>query len=62
MIKGGPGERRRFIDSAISPLKPNYFTALLQYQKILENKNKLLRQMGEFPEFHQTLDVWNEKL
>lgn len=62
MIKGGPGERRRFLDSAISPLKPNYFTALLQYQKILENKNKLLRQMGEFPEFHQTLDVWNEKL
>lgn len=62
LIKGGPGERRRFLDSAISPLKPNYFTALVQYQKILENKNKLLRQMGEFPEFSQTLDVWNEKL
>lgn len=62
LIKGGPGERRRFLDGAISPLKPNYFTALVQYQKILENKNKLLRQMGEFPEFSQTLDVWNEKM
>lgn len=62
LIKGGPGERRRFLDSAISPLKPNYFTALLQYQKILENKNKLLRQMSSFPEFSQTLDIWNEKL
>ncbi len=62
LIKGGPGERRKFLDSAISPLKPNYFSALVQYHKILENKNKLLRQMGDYPEFSQTLDVWNEKL
>ncbi len=62
IIKGGPGERRRFLDSAISPLKPNYFTALLQYQKILEQKNKLLRQLAEYPELRQSLDIWNEKM
>ena len=62
LIKGGPGERRRFIDSAISPLKANYFHALLQYQKIAEQKNKLLRQMSEFPQLRESLDVWNEKM
>ena len=62
LIKGGPGERRRFIDSAISPLKANYFHALLQYQKIAEQKNKLLRQMNEFPQLRESLDVWNEKM
>lgn len=62
LIKGGPGERRRFLDSAICPLKPNYFTALVQYQKILEQKNKLLRQLTEYPELRQSLEIWNEKM
>ena len=37
VIKGGPGERRRMIDEAISSVKPAYLAVLSQYNKILEN-------------------------
>lgn len=60
LIKGGPAERRRFLDAAISPLKPNYFTVLLQYNKILENKNKLLKELDG--EDSSMLAIWNQKL
>ncbi len=62
LIKGGPSERRKFLDNAISPLKPNYFTVLMQYHKILENKNRLLKELFSDPQNEEMLSVWNQKL
>lgn len=59
MIKEGPALRRRFLNIAISQLKPNYVYALSRYNKILEQKNALLKQ----EKIDDTLlDIYNEKL
>ena len=59
LIKGAPGERRRFLDLCISPLKPRYLRLISDYKKILENKNNLLK--SENPNGEMIL-LWNERL
>lgn len=59
IVKGSPGERRKFLDSCISPLKPKYLKLLTDYKKILENKNNLLK--SENPKDEMIL-LWNERL
>lgn len=44
IVKDGPGERRKFIDIAISLVKPNYAGILSRYIKTLSERNALLRQ------------------
>ncbi|MGI6169244.1 MAG: DNA replication/repair protein RecF, partial [Christensenellales bacterium] len=46
LVKQGPGERRRFLDMAISQLRPAYFYALQQYHRALRQRNQLLKQSG----------------
>lgn len=43
LVKDGPSVRRRFLDMMLSQLSPQYFSALQQYQKALEQRNALLR-------------------
>jgi len=62
IIKEGPSERRRFIDIAISQLKPAYFYDLQQYSKILAQRNTLLKDIQEDKALLDTLEVWNENL
>lgn len=62
IIKGGPGERRRFMDMALSQLKPNYVSVLNDYLKVLKQRNNLLKRLyADSPEL-STLDVWDEAL
>lgn len=44
IVQDGPGERRKFIDIAISLVKPNYAGILSKYIKTLSERNALLRQ------------------
>lgn len=60
MIKDGPSIRRRFLNIAISQLKPNYIHYLSKYNRVLEQKNKLLKQQSAIDD--TLLDVYNEKL
>ncbi len=62
IIKEGPAERRRFIDIAISQLKPAYFYDLQQYSKILAQRNTLLKDIQNDKALLDTLEVWNENL
>ncbi len=62
IIKGGPGERRRFMDMAISQLKPNYVSVLNDYLKVLKQRNNLLKRLNADSAEAQTLDVWDESL
>ena len=64
LISEGPSVRRKFLDIAISQIKPTYYFDLLQYNKILFQKNTLLKNIkyGKFKEDNAFLTVWNEQL
>lgn len=62
ILKEGPLERRRFIDIAISQIRPNYFYNLQQYFKVIHNRNTLLRDIRKNRKLLDTLFVWDDKL
>lgn len=62
IVKDGPQERRRFLDIVISQIKPSYFYFLQQYNKVLKQKNILLKEIKRSKILIDTLEVWNEKL
>lgn len=62
ILKGGPQNRRRFLDIMISQLKPNYMYHLNLYLKTLEQRNNYLRQIREEKKDENLLEIWDEKL
>ena len=62
ILKGGPQNRRRFLDIMISQLKPNYMYNLNLYLKTLEQRNNYLRQIREENKKEELLEIWEEKL
>ena len=62
ILKGGPQNRRRFLDVMISQLRPNYMHLLSLYLKTIEQRNKYLRQIKEENKAEKMLDIWDEKL
>jgi len=62
ILKGGPQNRRRFLDIMISQLKPNYMHNLNLYLKTLEQRNNYLRQIREEKKDENLLEIWDEKL
>ena len=63
IVKGSPGIRRRFLDMEIGQVQPRYVYDLLQYQKILFQRNNYLRQLaGSSKINHDMMDVWNHQL
>jgi len=62
LIKKGPELRRRFLDQLISQMSPTYLSALLSYQKLMEQKNKLLKMIKEGKTTDETLFAWNRKI
>jgi len=62
ILKGGPQNRRRFLDIMISQLKPNYMHNLNLYLKTLEQRNNYLRQIKKENKSEELLDIWDEKI
>ncbi len=62
ILKGGPQNRRKFLDIMISQLKPNYMYHLNLYLKTIEQRNNYLRQIREENKDENLLDIWDEKL
>jgi DNA replication and repair protein RecF len=63
LIMEGGEERRRFINSVIAQYDKNYIENLLQYNKALAQRNRLLKELGEQKGFDQDiLEVWNDQL
>ncbi len=62
ILKGGPQNRRKFLDIMISQLRPNYMHILLQYQKTMEQRNNYLKQIKFENKDENLLDIWDEKL
>lgn len=62
IIKNGPAERRRFLDSELCQLDKIYLSDLTTYNKILNQRNKLLKDMVYKPDLKDTLPVWDMQL
>lgn len=62
LIKDGPAERRRFLDSSISQIIPKYVLSLHEYHRALAQRNALLKDIPGHPELFETLAIWDEKL
>lgn len=63
LIKDGPGERRNFLDIAISQLYPIYLKSLQRYNQILKQRNKLIRGAEEDrTTFRDTIEFWSSQL
>ncbi|MDX6154360.1 DNA replication/repair protein RecF [Marinococcus sp. PL1-022] len=63
LVKGGPNMRRRFIDMEIGQISPVYLHDLSKYQRILKQRNQLLKGMFPAPSREQelTLEVIDEQ-
>lgn len=61
LIQDGPDERRRFLNVSISQLSRPYYVALSRYNKILEQRNNLLKNR-DLQLVYETLPVWDEQL
>ena len=64
LVKGGPGERRRFVDDVLVSLHPKHDALQRDVDRVLKQRNSLLRQAGGrlTGEIGSTLDVWDAKL
>ncbi len=59
IIKNGPGERRRFLDLELCQLDKIYLTDLASYNHIVNQRNKLLKDLSVQPSLKDTLDIWD---
>lgn len=62
IIKNGPADRRRFIDLELCQLNKIYLHDLNSYQKAVNQRNNLLRQLSMVPSLKDTLEVWDSQL
>lgn len=62
IIKNGPAERRRFLDLELCQLDKVYLYNYTNYNKVLNQRNNLLKQIPFHPSLEETLDVWNQQL
>lgn len=61
IIKGAPSERRRLLDSDISQVSPSYFLKLQRYNRLLNQRNHLLKKIQETNKYTDEIEVWNEQ-
>jgi len=62
IIKNGPAERRRFLDLELCQLDKLYLSDLSRYNKILIQRNKLLKDIHFRPDLIETLPIWDAQL
>ena len=64
LVKGGPADRRRFLDDTLVALAVKYDAARLELDRIVRQRNTLLRQVGGRldEDATTTLDVWDARL
>lgn len=58
LVHGGPAERRDYLDRLVARLSPRYGAVAREYQRVLEQRNALLKQPGGAA----VLPVWSERL
>ena len=62
VLKGGGSGRRKLADQSLCQLRPNYEAALTEYNRILEQKSKILKDRYENPALLDILPEYNQRL
>ena len=62
ILKGGSSGRRRLADAAICQIRPNYEAVLNEYNRILEQKSRILKDYHENPALLDILPEYNARL
>lgn len=62
IIKNGPSERRRFVDMELCQLDSFYLYNLNHYNKIINQRNTLLKDMYMNVDLKETLNIWDMQL
>lgn len=62
IIKNGPSDRRRFVDMELCQLDSFYLYNLNNYNKIVNQRNKLLKELYSNPSLRDTLFIWDSQL
>jgi DNA replication and repair protein RecF len=62
LVAGSPGGRRRYLDTTICQFDPVYCRTLRRYNRVLTQRNHLLRQLQERRSDPDQLRFWDEKL
>lgn len=62
IVKEGPAARRRFIDLELSQIDKIYLSDISNYNRVLMQRNKLLRDLSFNSGAFDTLDVWDMQL
>ena len=62
IVQDGPGERRKMLDIALSLIKPNYAVIMSRYLRVLDQRNALLKKMGERSFENDYIMPWNTEL
>lgn len=61
IIKGSPGERRRLIDNDISQVSPGYYIRLQRFNRILNQRNHLLKRLKDKKNGLSELYIWDQQ-
>lgn len=62
IVSGGPNERRDFMDTDISQLSGSYYNLILRYEKVLLQRNKLLKMVHDKALLVDQIEAWNNQL
>ncbi|MBQ3090766.1 MAG: DNA replication/repair protein RecF [Oscillospiraceae bacterium] len=62
LIKAGGAERRRFLDEAISQLRPRYAEAIAAYRRLQEQKTRVLKDYQDDPAMVSTLEIYSQQM
>lgn len=62
LVRGTPTLRRRFMDKSISQMYPTYYNLLVDYNKILKQRNNLLKQSYNKDKVSDMIFIWDEQL
>lgn len=62
LFSGAPSERRRFMDQLLCQISPEYLSALSSYQKVVQQRNALLRRVAEGGQDASDLLLWDREM
>ena len=62
LVSGSPSGRRRYLDITNSQVSPLYLRTLQRHQRVLEQRNHLLRHVRERRQPREMLDFWTAEL